>query len=190
MNPIDEIVSAHKDGVRLSILHQTSANSVRQGTQALAEWMREQIGVETELRNIDAAGFFGGDPASPDTCNESCAGVRMYTDDFEVTDPGSCMARPQKTMRQSPTVAQIEDMLWSRDRTRQPASGTAAFRPVRRRRAARSVHRGLPDRPEGRGSGLAGSRYGTLRMLREGQCGCPGANTTGMKEEWTWHDTG
>ncbi|NIP13839.1 MAG: peptide ABC transporter substrate-binding protein, partial [Pseudomonadales bacterium] len=34
-----------KDGVRLSILYQTSTNSVRQGTQALIKQWWEQIGV-------------------------------------------------------------------------------------------------------------------------------------------------
>ena len=53
-----------KDGVRLSILFQTSTNSVRQGTQALIKQMWGAIGVETELRNIDGGVFFGGDPAS------------------------------------------------------------------------------------------------------------------------------
>ena len=68
-----------KDGVRISILYQTSTNSVRQGTQALIKQMWEQIGVETELRNIDAAVFFGGDPASPDTYMKFYADIEMYT---------------------------------------------------------------------------------------------------------------
>ena len=67
--PGDDGVRA-KDGVRISILYQTSTNSVRQGTQALIKQMWEQIGVETELRNIDAAVFFGGDPASPGHLHE------------------------------------------------------------------------------------------------------------------------
>ena len=37
-----------KDGVRLSILYQTSTNSVRQGTQAFIKEMWKAIGVETE----------------------------------------------------------------------------------------------------------------------------------------------
>ena len=81
-----------KDGVRLSILYQTSTNSVRQGTQALVKQMWEQIGVETELRNIDAAVFFGGDPASPDTYMKFYADVEMYTNNFSGTDPESYMA--------------------------------------------------------------------------------------------------
>ena len=81
-----------KDGVRLSILYQTSTNSVRQGTQALIKQMWEQIGVETELRNIDAAVFFGGDPASPDTYMKFYADIEMYTNNFSGTDPESYMA--------------------------------------------------------------------------------------------------
>ena len=80
-----------KDGVRLSILYQTSTNSVRQGTQALIKQMWEAIGVETELRNIDAAVFFGGDPASPDTYGKFYADVEMYTNDFPGTDPEGYM---------------------------------------------------------------------------------------------------
>jgi peptide/nickel transport system substrate-binding protein len=76
-----------KDGVRLSILYQTSTNSVRQGTQALVKQMWEAIGVETELRNIDSAVFFGGDPASPDTYGKFYADIEMYTNDFPGTDP-------------------------------------------------------------------------------------------------------
>lgn len=68
-----------KDGVRLSILYQTSTNNVRQGYQSFIKQWWEQIGVETELRNIDASVFFGGDPASPDTYGKFYADVEMYT---------------------------------------------------------------------------------------------------------------
>ena len=81
-----------KDGVRLSILYQTSTNSVRQGTQALVKQMWQQIGVETELRNIDGGVFFGGDPASPDTYQKFYADVEMYTSNFQGTDPEFYMA--------------------------------------------------------------------------------------------------
>lgn len=81
-----------KDGVRLSILYQTSTNSVRQATQALVKDMWQQIGVETELRNIEAAVFFGGDPASPDTFQKFYADVEMYTNTFPGTDPERYMA--------------------------------------------------------------------------------------------------
>ena len=67
-----------KDGVRLSILYQTSTNSVRQRTQELIQgWWRE-IGLEAELKDIDAGEFFGGDPQL-DTVGRFYADIQMYT---------------------------------------------------------------------------------------------------------------
>lgn len=80
-----------KDGVPLRILYQTSTNSVRQSTQALIKQWWEQIGVETELKNVDAAVFFGGDPASPDTYGKFYADIEMYTNNFDGTDPEAYM---------------------------------------------------------------------------------------------------
>ena len=80
-----------KDGVRLSILYQTSTNSVRQGTQALIKQMWRQIGVETELKNISASVFFGSDPSSPDTYQKFYADIQMYTNNFDGTDPQAYM---------------------------------------------------------------------------------------------------
>ena len=80
-----------KDGVRLSILYQTSTNAVRQNTQALIKQWWDQIGVETELRNVSADVFFGGDPASPDTYGKFYADIEMYTNNFDGTDPEAYM---------------------------------------------------------------------------------------------------
>lgn len=66
-----------KDGVKLSILYQTSTNAVRQDFQALIKDWWNQIGVEVELRNLDASVFFGGDPGSPDTFQKFYADVEM-----------------------------------------------------------------------------------------------------------------
>ncbi|MGC3936578.1 peptide ABC transporter substrate-binding protein [Roseobacter sp. EG26] len=76
-----------KDGVKLSILYQTSTNAVRQDFQALIKDWWNQIGVETELRNLDASVFFGGDPGSPDTFQKFYADVEMYANNFDGTDP-------------------------------------------------------------------------------------------------------
>ncbi len=81
-----------KDGVRLSILYQTSTNAVRQDTQALVKQWWGQIGVETELKNIDAAVFFGGDQSSPDTFQKFYADIEMYTNNFNGTDPEKYMS--------------------------------------------------------------------------------------------------
>jgi len=76
-----------KDGVELRILYQTSTNAVRQDFQALIKQWWAEIGIETELRNIDASVFFGGDPGSPDTFQKFYADVEMYANTFSGTDP-------------------------------------------------------------------------------------------------------
>ena len=86
------IVDSDGDGVReyegipLRVLYQTSTNAVRQSTQALIKQWWGEIGIETELRNISASVFFGGDPASPDTFHKFYADVEMYTSGSSSTD--------------------------------------------------------------------------------------------------------
>lgn len=81
-----------KDGMELSLLYQTSTNAVRQDFQALIKDWWNQIGVETELRNLDASVFFGGDPGSPDTFQKFYADVEMYANNFDGTDPQNYLA--------------------------------------------------------------------------------------------------
>jgi peptide/nickel transport system substrate-binding protein len=85
-------VRVNADGLRLSVLYQTSTNAVRQDFQALIKQWWEEIGVETELRNIDASVFFGGDPGSPDTFQKFYADVEMYANNFDGTDPQSYLS--------------------------------------------------------------------------------------------------
>ena len=80
-----------KDGVRISILYQTSTNAVRQDFQALIKQWWAEIGVETELRNLDASVFFGGDAGSPDTFQKFFADIEMYANNFDGTDPEAYM---------------------------------------------------------------------------------------------------
>ncbi len=80
-------VRVNADGVRLSVVYQTSTNAVRQDFQALIKQWWEEIGVETELKNIDASVFFGGDPGSPDTFQKFYSDVEMYANNFSGTDP-------------------------------------------------------------------------------------------------------
>ena len=82
-----------KDGMRLSLLYQTSTNAVRQDFQALIKQWWEEIGVETELKNISASVFFGSDPGSPDTFGKFYADVEMYANNFDGTDPEAYLAR-------------------------------------------------------------------------------------------------
>ena len=89
-----------KDGEKLSLLFQTSTNAVRQDFQALIKQWWNEIGVETELRNISGSVFFGGDPGSPDTFQKFYADVEMYANNFDGTDPESY--RAQRTCDKSP----------------------------------------------------------------------------------------
>ena len=66
-----------------------STNAVRQDFQALIKDWWGQIGIEVELRNLDASVFFGGDPGSPDTFQKFYADVQMYANTFNGTDPQS-----------------------------------------------------------------------------------------------------
>ncbi|MYG83461.1 MAG: peptide ABC transporter substrate-binding protein [Candidatus Dadabacteria bacterium] len=76
-----------KDGVRLKILYQTSTNPVRQGTQELIQrWWRD-IGVETELKSINAGVFFSSDPDNPNNLWRFYADIEMYANGTSSIDP-------------------------------------------------------------------------------------------------------
>lgn len=80
-------IRVNAEGRRLVIDYQTSTNAVRQDFQALIQqWWRE-IGIEANLRNVNASVFFGGDPGSPDTFQKFYADVEMYANNFAGTDP-------------------------------------------------------------------------------------------------------
>ncbi len=78
-----------REGVPLKVLFQTSTNLVRQATQEhIKRWWAE-IGVETELKQIDSSVFFGDDPNSPDTVGKLYADVQMYANGSSGPDPES-----------------------------------------------------------------------------------------------------
>ncbi|WP_298431108.1 peptide ABC transporter substrate-binding protein [uncultured Jannaschia sp.] len=81
-----------KDGVELRVLYQTSTNAVRQDFQALIKEWWEELGVATELRNVNSSVFFGGDAGSPDTFQKFYADVEMYANTFNGTDPQAYLA--------------------------------------------------------------------------------------------------
>lgn len=82
-----------KDGAKLAILYQTSVNPVRQDFQALIKGWWNELGVEVELKSVDASIFFGGDAGSPDTFQKFYADVEMYTNNFDGTDPEPYLAQ-------------------------------------------------------------------------------------------------
>ena len=97
------IVDSDGDGIReymgtpLMVSYQTSTNAVRQNTQALIKQWWSEIGIDTELRNIDAAVFFGGDIASPDTYSKFYTDIEMYTNGSNGTDPEAYMGNWRTT---------------------------------------------------------------------------------------------
>jgi peptide/nickel transport system substrate-binding protein len=76
-----------KDGVELRVLFQTATSSVRQKIQALVQQWWQEIGIATELRNIESAVFFSGDPASPDTLGKFYADAAMFANGPDSPDP-------------------------------------------------------------------------------------------------------
>ncbi|NBO21072.1 MAG: peptide ABC transporter substrate-binding protein, partial [Rhodobacteraceae bacterium] len=82
-----------KDGKKLHILFQTSVNPVRQDFQALVKGWWTDLGVDVELKQVDASVFFGGDAGSPDTFQKFYADVEMYANNFDGTDPEPYLAQ-------------------------------------------------------------------------------------------------
>ncbi len=82
-----------KDGKPLKLLYQSSTNPVRQDFQAVIKDWWTELGVEVELKNIDASVFFGGDAGSPDTFQKFYADVEMYANNFDGTDPEPYLAQ-------------------------------------------------------------------------------------------------
>ena len=70
------------DGVRMHVVYQTTINSLRQKEQDLVKAGWQQIGIETELKSVDAGVFFSADPCNPDTNSHFYTDVEMYTSTF------------------------------------------------------------------------------------------------------------
>ena len=75
-----------KDGVELRVLYQTSTNAVRQKTQALIQQWWGEIGVATELKNIDAGVFFGPTD-NADSLAKFYSDVQMFTNGNDSPNP-------------------------------------------------------------------------------------------------------
>jgi len=66
-----------KDGVEMSILYQTAANSLNQKTQEIIKAGWEELGIKVELKAIDASIHHSSDPGNPDTVSKFYADVGM-----------------------------------------------------------------------------------------------------------------
>ena len=70
------------DGTRMRVVYQTTINSLRQKEQDIVKAGWQQIGIETELKSVDASVFFSADPGNPDTNSHFWTDVEMYTSTF------------------------------------------------------------------------------------------------------------
>ncbi|MEO0758407.1 MAG: peptide ABC transporter substrate-binding protein [Cyanobacteria bacterium J06648_16] len=80
-----------QNGTELSVLFITSVNPVRQKTQEIIKQSLGNIGVEVELRSLDPAVYFSGDPASSDTVERFEADLQMFATGNTNPDPGAYM---------------------------------------------------------------------------------------------------
>lgn len=68
-----------KDDVSLTIVYQTSINSLRQRTQDIIKQHWEEIGATVELEAIESSVYFSADAGNPDTWAHFYADVEMAT---------------------------------------------------------------------------------------------------------------
>jgi peptide/nickel transport system substrate-binding protein len=68
-----------KDGVRMHVVYQTTVNPLRQKEQDIVKQGWEKLGIEVELKSVDAGVFFSSDAGNPDTAAHFYADVEMYT---------------------------------------------------------------------------------------------------------------
>ncbi|MFN8483527.1 MAG: peptide ABC transporter substrate-binding protein [Anaerolineae bacterium] len=76
-----------KDGQKLKLVYQTTVNPVRQATQDLVKAQWAKIGVDTELKSVNAGVFFSSDAGNPDTAAKFYTDVEMYTNAPDQPDP-------------------------------------------------------------------------------------------------------
>ena len=70
------------EGVRMHVVYQTTINSLRQKEQDIVKAGWQQIGIETELKSVDASVFFSADVGNPDTNSKFFCDAQMYTSTF------------------------------------------------------------------------------------------------------------
>ena len=91
-----------RDGVKLNVLFQTSANPLRQQTQAIVKKALESIGVDVQLTFFDSSVFFDTDPNNVNNRHHFYADMEMYATGNRSPDPGAymkswtCAERAQK----------------------------------------------------------------------------------------------
>ena len=81
-----------KGGVPMRITYSTTVNAVRQKTQQVVKDGWEKIGIQVELKSVDAAVFFApGSGGNPDSASLFYNDVEMFTNGNASPDPFSYM---------------------------------------------------------------------------------------------------
>lgn len=80
-----------KDGHRMKIVFQTTANSLRQQTQEIVRESLGSIGIDVELKILDASVFFSDDPSSPNDYHQFAADFQEFFDGNLTPNPGDYM---------------------------------------------------------------------------------------------------
>ena len=86
-------VRATPAGVRMHVVFQTSTNSLRQKEQDLIKDGWQKIGIETELKSVDASIYFSSDAGNPDTYSHFTTDVEMFTSSPDTPSPLLFMKR-------------------------------------------------------------------------------------------------
>ena len=76
-----------KDGVKLKMVYQTSINAPRQKTQQIVKQAAAKVGIEMELKSVQASQYFSSDVANPDTYSHFYTDIQMYTTTMTQPDP-------------------------------------------------------------------------------------------------------
>ena len=97
-----------KNGVEMRLLFTTSVNPVRQKTQQIVKQSLESIGMEVELKTVDASIYFGA-PNNPDSVHTFYADLQMFAFDSETPEPDSYMR-----LYACDSIAQKENQ-WSKE---------------------------------------------------------------------------
>jgi peptide/nickel transport system substrate-binding protein len=81
-----------KGGVPMKIVYSTTVNAVRQKTQQIIKDGLEKIGVQVELKSVDASVFFApGSGGNPDSASLFYTDIQMYTNGPSSPEPFSYM---------------------------------------------------------------------------------------------------
>ncbi len=76
-----------KGGAQMSLVFQTSQNTVRQQHQQLVKDSFERAGIKTEIKAIDSGVYFSSDPGNADTSAHFYADLEMFTNSNGQPDP-------------------------------------------------------------------------------------------------------